>query len=218
MSKAKATKCYAPLQRAGLTVAQENAIDALVSGKTDTEAAALVGVNRVTVTRWRLYSPTFMAALNVRRAEVWSVGAAQLRALIPKAIGVLASELEDTESPNRIKAALELLRLVPLTPPVIGPADPEEIVRRIVHEQRANAPNLPGQLIDEIKGLPPFDEQLESTWQAMEARAYAPALDHAPELKAISATGSESAINSRKPQRSADSRLVDFGAMDSAFT
>ena len=62
-----ATNCYTMLQNSALTVAQENAVDALAAGKKDAEVAALVGVNRVTVTRWRLYHPHFIAALNERR-------------------------------------------------------------------------------------------------------------------------------------------------------
>lgn len=41
-----------------LSVKQENAIDMLVTGGTDSEVAAAVGVHRVTVTRWRLYDPS----------------------------------------------------------------------------------------------------------------------------------------------------------------
>lgn len=37
----------------GLTIEQRNAIDLLVTGKTDTETADSVGVHRVTVTKWR---------------------------------------------------------------------------------------------------------------------------------------------------------------------
>jgi len=42
-----------------LSVEQLNAIDLLVTGKTDQEVADLVGVSRSTVTFWRLYNPTF---------------------------------------------------------------------------------------------------------------------------------------------------------------
>ena len=50
---------------------QLNAIDLLPPGKTDTEAAELLGLHRTTVTKWRLYDPVFQAALNRRRAEAW---------------------------------------------------------------------------------------------------------------------------------------------------
>ena len=131
-----ATKRHGAPQPSKLSVAQENAVDTLVSGKTDSETAALVGVNRVTVTRWRLYSPAFLAALNLRRIEVWSAGAERLRTLIPKAIDVLGSELENAASPNRVKCALELLRLVPPSLTEIGPTDADQIIRERVAERR----------------------------------------------------------------------------------
>ena len=52
----------------GLTLAQQNAVDLLAAGKNDTETAELLKLTRVAVTRWRLYSPEFRAALAVRRA------------------------------------------------------------------------------------------------------------------------------------------------------
>jgi len=136
MPRTRATKCHIPLRSAALTVAQSNAVDSLVSGKNDKETAESVGVDRTTVTRWRLYSPEFQAALNVRRAEIWSVGAARIQSLIPKALDVLAAELDNAQSPNRLKAAFELLRLVPPGGPAIGPTDPDEIVRGRVAELR----------------------------------------------------------------------------------
>ena len=50
-----------------LTIEQLNAIDLLVTGKTDQAVADAVGVARPTVTCWRLYDPHFEAALNQRR-------------------------------------------------------------------------------------------------------------------------------------------------------
>ena len=72
----------------GLTLDQQNAVDLIAAGATDTEAAAKMKLNRVTVTRWRCYSPTFRATLAVRRREVWGAAADRLRALLPKALDV----------------------------------------------------------------------------------------------------------------------------------
>ena len=138
MSKAtaNATKSYNALQRAAMTVAQENAVDALASGKKDAEAADLVGVNRVTVTRWRLYSPHFQAALNERRQAIWAASLDRLASLVPLALDAVADELANAANPNRVQAAFGLLKLVPLAVMPTGPTDPEEIVRRIVEEHR----------------------------------------------------------------------------------
>src|SRR3954471_10045894 len=78
----------------GLTLPQQSAVDLLAGGKNDTETADALQLNRVTVTRWRLYSPEFRAALADRRAAVWGASADRLRALLLKALGVLADALE----------------------------------------------------------------------------------------------------------------------------
>ena len=75
------TKCYQMLH--DLTVEQQNTIDRLVAGDTDEQAAKAAGVHRVTVSRWRLYNPTFQAALNARRQEVWGASADKLRSSCP---------------------------------------------------------------------------------------------------------------------------------------
>src|SRR5579884_1829578 len=54
-----------------LSVAQLNAIDLLVCGATDGEAAEAVGVSRQTVNTWRHHDPAFVAELNSRRLEIW---------------------------------------------------------------------------------------------------------------------------------------------------
>ncbi len=163
-----ATKSHTKLPRTALTVSQENAIDALVIGKTDAETAALVGVNRVTVTRWRLYSPTFIAALNLRRAELWSIGAERLRALIPKALDALEAELGKADSPHRWKVALEVLALSPPKVADIGPTDATEIVRKIVEAQRNSTHCSLDDLLNEGKGLPPYEQHVAQAWQELE--------------------------------------------------
>jgi hypothetical protein len=50
-----------------LTDAQRLAIDALLTGSTDQEAADAAGVTRETVNRWRNHHPEFQAELNRRR-------------------------------------------------------------------------------------------------------------------------------------------------------
>jgi hypothetical protein len=179
----RATKSHTPLHTITLSVVQENAIDALVTGKNDTETAELVGVDRTTITRWRLYSPHFQAALNVRRAEVWSVGAARLQALLPKAIDVLAEYLEDEDNfpQERFKAALELLRLVPLGRMSIGPTDPDEIVRERVEELRKRTEEEKQRLkdakddeftdsIDELPPMPTTGELTAAVLKEIDAR------------------------------------------------
>ena len=76
-----------------LTIVQENAIDQLVAGATDAEAAAAVGVTRQSIGRWRHRDVVFIAALNKRRGDVWSGSVDRLRALVPKALATLETAL-----------------------------------------------------------------------------------------------------------------------------
>ena len=173
---ANGTPVYARQHKRGLTLPQQNAVDLLASGKNDTETAEQLNLSRTCVTKWRLYDPVFQAALNQRRAEVWGAGIDRLRALIPQALNVLADELKNPDSPNRFKAAGEILRLAPLPAGAlgIGPTDAEAIVRQIVVARREDAPDKLAEYLAGTKGLPPFDQHLEEVWQELEARAAEP--------------------------------------------
>jgi hypothetical protein len=113
-----------------LSVAQESAVDLLIAGKNDTETAAALGLNRVTVTRWRLHGPEFQAALAERRAEVWGSSTDKLRALLPKAIDRAAEVLDSPAAFNVLKLAGPL----PLVP--AEPTSADEIVQRKVEAER----------------------------------------------------------------------------------
>jgi hypothetical protein len=139
--KAKATK--ADESRHGLSVVQLNAVDLLVTGKTDEATAEAVGVTRQTVNGWRNANPWFQAALNARRQDLWGVSVDQLRALLPRAVAVLAEELEGGE--QRARVALDLLRLAGLDRAkaphkldtfLIGPTDPDAIIDAEVRRRR----------------------------------------------------------------------------------
>jgi hypothetical protein len=133
------TPDYARLHKRGLTIPQQNAVDALAAGKNDTETAEALGVNRVTVTRWRLYHPVFQAAINARRAEIWGAGVNRLRDLVPKALDALGGLLTTGNSAARLKAAAAILQLarLPAAGEGIGPTDAEEIVAGLVRERIA---------------------------------------------------------------------------------
>src|SRR5262245_42807538 len=96
----------------GLTVEQQNAVDLLVTGRTDAEAADAVGVHRVTITRWRLHDAHFQAALNRRRQEVWGESLDRLRALVPQALAVLEERL--ASETDGLRAAIQIVRLAGL--------------------------------------------------------------------------------------------------------
>jgi hypothetical protein len=171
------TPVYARQHSRNPTLPQLNAIDLLACGKTDSETAGLLNLDRTTVSKWRLYDPVFQAALNRRRAEVWSVGIDRLRSLIPKALDALADAVEDPNHPHRVKAAVELLRLVPLSANAldVGLTDPEHIVERIVAERRSRARGPLDELLEaDGKNLSPFDEHMEQVWRELDARLTVP--------------------------------------------
>jgi hypothetical protein len=174
--KTNGTPVYTRQHKRGPTLAQLSAIDLLASGKTDKETAELLNLSRTCITKWRLYDPVFQAALNRRRAEVWGAGIDRLRSLIPKALDALADELQRPDSPNRFKAASEILRLAQLPGDAlrIGPTDPEDIVRQVVWGCRQQTRGPLDDLSDHGKGLPPFERQMEETWRELEALANEP--------------------------------------------
>jgi hypothetical protein len=174
--KTNGTAVYQRQHKRGLTTPQLSAIDLLASGKTAKETAELLKLSRTCVTRWCLYDPVFQATLNQRRAEVWGAGIDRLRSLFPKALDALADELENRDSPNRLKAAAEVLRLAQLPAHALmtGPTDPEEIVRQVVERRRKQARGPLDDLIDNDKAIPPFERHMAETWQELEALASKP--------------------------------------------
>lgn len=111
-----------------LTIEQLNAIDLLVTGKTDQAVADAVGVARPTVTKWRLDDPHFQAELNRRRKEVWGASADRIRALLPKAFDTLEKAIDE----GSYQAALALIKMAGLDGVAgkIGSDDAEEVIKK----------------------------------------------------------------------------------------
>src|SRR5262245_7195188 len=174
--RSNGTPVYTRQHRRGPTLPQLSAIDLLVGGKNDKETAGLLGLSRTAVTKWRLYDPVFQAALNLRRAEVWGAGIDRLRSLIPKALDALAEEVEDKENPNRLKAAVEVLRIAQLSAGGLaqGPTDPDEIVRKIVEQRHRQAHGPLDDFLDSDKNLPSFERHIEEVRKELEELANEP--------------------------------------------
>jgi hypothetical protein len=111
-----------------LSIAQENAIDLLILGKSDREVADTVGVNRTTMWEWRTAHPLFRATLERRRAEVWRQPQERLRSLLAKSVENLAAAVEDGD----VKASIEVLKAVGMyghgTMNTIHEQDPEQLI------------------------------------------------------------------------------------------
>jgi hypothetical protein len=147
----------------GLTLTQQNAVDLLASGKNDVETAELLKINRVTVTRWRLYSPEFRAALAVRRADIWGAAAARLQALIPKAIDALAGAFDTAPASERVELALQLLKLIgPPSCPSTGSFEPEDYIREVVDRERQRVRTSHDEALDTFNGLPDYNDHHET--------------------------------------------------------
>jgi hypothetical protein len=152
---------YARTNAHGLTLTQQNAVDLLAAGRNDTETAAELRLNRVTVTRWRLYSAEFRAALADQRAAIWGTSADRLRALLPKAIDALADALDQADETDRVTVALAVLKLagpLPLVP--AAPTDPEDVVRGDLEQERERLRAGSRGAIDRLQGLPEYDAHL----------------------------------------------------------
>ncbi len=109
---------------------QETAVDLLANGKTVAETAQALEVTRQTVAAW-LRHPGVQAALNGRRQELWVGMTDRLRGLLPKALDVLAQELEGE---NPVPVAVHILKACGCYG-LLAPQDPVEAEELAVAEQ-----------------------------------------------------------------------------------
>jgi hypothetical protein len=111
--------------------------DLLASGRTLTDAAAAVGVDRATVSGWANHLAPFQAALNRRRQDLWQDIVAGVRGLLPQALAVLQEELAG-QGPGRLPAAVHVFKMVGLYGQVGAPRGPTTL-EEIEHDQRRQA-------------------------------------------------------------------------------
>ena len=159
-----------------LTVEQQNAVDLLVTGQSDREVAAAVGVSRQTVCAWRNYQPWFRAELTRRRNEVWRTSGDRLRALIPKALATLEGGLNEYAA-DPVKAALAVLKLAGAERLVAPPDEdePEEALAIIDAEARRR-----GDVLATLTNPPVSDyarTEVLADWSANAAQATGPGTD-----------------------------------------
>lgn len=139
-----------------LTVAQRNAVDLLVLGKTDGEVAEGVGVTRQTVNEWRNHDSVFIAELNSQRQELWNSPKQHLRRLVSKAIQTLEDNLGAEDPALRQAAAVHVLKSTGLYGTQMepgGPTNPEDVERgwereAVSRKQAENMDRLAAQLVE----------------------------------------------------------------------
>ena len=117
---------------------QSIAIDALVSGATQQEAAEKAGVQRTTVTEWCNHNLAFIAERNQRRQDRLEAAGEQLRETLCAALVHLGEKVRegDTGAAMAIVKAVGVGHLLDAVKP--GPTDPAavktELARRIESE------------------------------------------------------------------------------------
>jgi hypothetical protein len=104
-----------------LSQRQRNAVELLLQGLSDQEAAAQVGVDRSTIFRWRK-SIAFARELDRQRRLRCERAANQLQSMVPSALSILRQQLESDDPKQRIRAATILLRVA--TPGRLAPTAP----------------------------------------------------------------------------------------------
>ena len=118
----------------GLSQAQFTAVEALLAGKTVTEAAAAASMGRATVYRWLKDDFAFQAELNRGRREIRRAAFGNLERLAAKATGCLEKAIDEGD----VKSALEVLnRMRILAPAQIGSDDPAELEAKAKREAKA---------------------------------------------------------------------------------
>ena len=110
-----------------ITPRQQQALQALVTGSTDAEAAEAANVIRETVNRWRHRDANFIAALNEARQGLSQGFHDGLRALLPDAISALRDGLTADNINTRVRVAATLFRALRDIDEPTGPSNPETI-------------------------------------------------------------------------------------------
>ena len=91
-----------------LSERQVTAIPHLVSSKSVSETAELVGVNRTTIYRW-LDDPTFRDEYDRQRDAVANFARSSMRALMLKALAIQAERLDSDDPKERARVAKEII-------------------------------------------------------------------------------------------------------------
>jgi len=92
-----------------ISLRQERAMDVLLRGGRDSEAAEAAGVRRQTVNKWRHHDAAFIAALNRRRRAIWQANLDRLRALVGDALDTLVEIMGGDDPALRLRAAQAVL-------------------------------------------------------------------------------------------------------------
>lgn len=125
MTKRDTTRQKKSAPSPAVTDRQRHAIEAIVSGADDSEAARVAGVSRQTVSKWKHHNADFIAALNAARRESVDGFIDRMRGLYPVAVDALRDALDAEQPPAvRLRAAEAIIKNMPSPS---GETDPEAI-------------------------------------------------------------------------------------------
>ena len=110
-----------------ITTQQESVITILLSGQTQTTAAAEVGVAKETISRWLASDAQFVAVLNSRRRELWNANLDWLQSLGDEAVATIGGLMNSHNETIQLKASMAVLAMVRGEAGHIGSADPEQV-------------------------------------------------------------------------------------------
>lgn len=119
-------------KKSHLSAAQVVALNSLVSGARDEEAAREAKVCRETICRWRAH-PHFQAELNRRQLEIWESNKQMLRALVSAAIETIEEAVKN--NPNIAMKILEKCQGFDVIQPPTGPTTVEGILGELALER-----------------------------------------------------------------------------------
>jgi hypothetical protein len=133
-------KCYKRYKNENeLSAEQKLAIHLLVHGHSDQHAADRVHVHRVTITRWRLYHPTFQTELHRQREALWLNNLDRLRSLMSRALETLERHLSSNSERAAYRAAVSLLRLSLRCAQPAGSTDEYDLLKKYYLAERREA-------------------------------------------------------------------------------
>ena len=104
-------------QVAKISAKQQRALEALLVGGSDAQAADVAGVTRTTVTQWRHHVPEFKEAIRTARRDLLARTSARLHAATTIAVKTLEDVAKDPSiagargSSSRVSAARSIIEL-----------------------------------------------------------------------------------------------------------
>src|SRR5436190_20052439 len=108
---------------------QQTAIVLLLTGAGMSDVAAVVGVDRRTLYRWRHYDARFIRALRRQRAELLDTVNDRFRHMLDAALDTLQRHLADPYTPTSHRAAKTLLALARIGQPSTPARRPQSAIR-----------------------------------------------------------------------------------------